>query len=210
MISLDKENGQRGGDMRVSKNSKVLPTVRQLKKELRREMWKKEARNILIVRQSILVTICAIAILISNFLTPVLRIDGLSMEPTLKENDVVVAINSNSIKQGDVIAFYYNNKILVKRAIAFSYDIVDIDENGRVSVNGKNLAEPYVESRALGECNIEMPYTVPENRIFVMGDHRLTSVDSRNSVVGCVSNEQIVGKILFRLWPIERLGKNAF
>lgn len=193
--------------MRVSKNIKVLPTARQLRKELMREIWKKEARNILIVRQSILVTICAIAILISNFLMPVLRIDGLSMEPTLKKNDVVVAINSNSIKQGDVIAFYYNNKILVKRAIAFSNDIVDIDENGRVSVNGKNLAEPYVEGRALGECNIEMPYTVPENRIFVMGDHRLISVDSRNSVVGCVSDEQIVGKILFRLWPTERLGK---
>lgn len=191
----------------MNKNSKVTPTVGQLKAERRRETEKKRERSMLVIRLCILTTVCAIAILISNFFMPVLRIDGLSMEPTIREKDVVVAINSSSVKQGDIIAFYYNNKILIKRAIAFSGDLVDIDENGNVSVNGEELAEPYVGRKALGECNIDMPYTVPENRIFVMGDHRLTSIDSRNTVIGCVSDEQIVGRILFRLWPIERLGK---
>lgn len=193
--------------MRVSINGKAPHTVRHLKAELRRVIRKKETRSILTVRLCILVTICAIAIVISNFFMPVLRIDGISMEPTLRENDVVVAVNSSSSRQGDVIAFYYNNKILVKRVIAFSGDLVDIDENGNVSVNGKKLVEPYIGRKALGECNIEMPYTVPENRIFVMGDHRSTSIDSRSSVIGCVSDEQILGKVLFRLWPLERLGK---
>lgn len=129
------------------------------------------------------------------------------MTPSLGEGDIVLSVKGGSFKTGDVVAFYYNNKILVKRVIARSGDWVDIDDDGNVTVNGIMLDEPYVSEKALGECDIKLPYQVPESRVFVMGDHRSTSVDSRNSAIGCVSEEQIVGKIVFRVWPLKSFGK---
>jgi signal peptidase I len=128
------------------------------------------------------------------------------MSPSLNEGDIVVSLKGNDFKTGDVVAFYYNNKILVKRVMALAGDWINIDENGVVYVNNEEIDEPYISEKALGECNIKLPYQVPESRIFVMGDNRATSVDSRNTSVGCVAEEQIVGKIRFRVWPLSQMG----
>lgn len=149
-----------------------------------------------------LITVSAAAVLIAVLLLPVLRIYGTSMSPTLAEGDYVISVKGTEFETGDICCFYYNNKILVKRVIAGSGDWVDIDEDGTVYVNNEKLEEPYVSDKALGECNIELPYQVPEKRVFVMGDHRNVSVDSRNTTIGCIAEEQMVGKIVFRVWPL--------
>ena len=128
------------------------------------------------------------------------------MTPTLEEGNIVISVRGGEYRQGDIISFYYNNKILVKRVIALPGDWVDIDDAGNVYVNEELLDEPYVDEKALGECDIELPYQVPEGRLFVCGDHRSTSVDSRSSTVGCVAEEQIAGKIVFRIWPLTDFG----
>ena len=154
-----------------------------------------------------LVTVSALAVLVAVLLLPVLRIYGSSMNPTLYEKDIVLSLKGSTFKTGDIVAFYYNNKILVKRVIANTGDWVDIDEDGVVYVNNQALTEPYVQELAKGECNIKLPYQVPESKIFVMGDNRATSVDSRHTSVGCVAEEQIVGKIVFCVWPLSHFGK---
>ena len=153
-----------------------------------------------------LITVAAVAALIAVLVLPVLQIYGTSMSPSLTEGDIVVSVKGGGIHPGDVVGFYYNNKILVKRVIAVSGDWVDIAEDGTVYVNSIRIKEPYVQEKALGDCSIELPYQVPETRLFVMGDHRPTSIDSRNTAVGCVAEEQIVGKIVFRVWPFSRFG----
>jgi len=135
-----------------------------------------------------------------------LQIYGTSMTPTLENGDLILSIKESHFEKGDIVAFYYNNKILVKRVIATSSEWVDIDGDGNVAVNGIKLSEPYIKDKALGECNIKLPYQVPEGKIFVMGDHRSLSVDSRHSSVGCVAEEQIVGKLVLRVWPIRSIG----
>ena len=129
------------------------------------------------------------------------------MSPTLTEGNIVVSLKGSRFETGDVIAFYYNNKVLVKRVIANTGDWVDIDKEGNVYVNNELINEPYLTDKAFGECNIDLPYQVPESRIFVMGDNRSVSVDSRNTAVGCVAEEQIVGKIVFCVWPFSQFGK---
>lgn len=129
------------------------------------------------------------------------------MSPVLQEGDIVVSVKTSKFEPGDIISFYFNNKILAKRVVARPGEWVDIDENGNVYINGELLDEPYLNEKAFGDCNIELPYQVPESRLFVMGDHRATSVDSRSTIVGCVSQEQVVGKIIFRIWPINWIGK---
>lgn len=188
-------------------NSPDFPTMPQLETELRRVRRKR--RYITVIRSTVftLVTIAAIAVLISTLWLPVFRIYGGSMTPTMENGQIVVAAKSNDFNTGDLIVFKYNNKILVKRVIASSGDWVNIDKNGTVFVNDKELREPYLSERALGECDIKLPYQVPESRLFVMGDHRGVSVDSRSKTVGCISDEQIVGKILFRVWPLDKFGK---
>ena len=153
-----------------------------------------------------MITVAAIAILVAVLFLPVLRIYGSSMNPTLNEGDIVLSIKGSQFKTGEIIAFYYNNKILVKRVIANTGDWVDIDEDGYVYVNGEKLDEPYLEDRAFGETDIKLPYQVPDKRIFVMGDNRSVSVDSRNTSVGCVAEEQIVGKIVYCVWPFSNFG----
>ena len=183
-----------------------LPMLSQLEAELARERYKVRYRKVLRSTIYALIVVAAAAVLIATIWMPVLRIYGSSMDPTLKEGDVVVALKGSDFEAGDLVAFYLGNKILVKRCIAYAGQWVDIDEDGNVYVDGQLLEEPYLKEKALGDCNIKLPYQVPENRIFCMGDHRSTSVDSRNTTVGCVAEEQVVGKIVFRAWPFTRLG----
>lgn len=183
-----------------------LPTSEQVEKELKRERYRHSYNRTLRSTVYTLVTVAAVAVLVATLWLPVLQIYGSSMAPTLDDGDIMVSVKSPELKRGDVIAFYYNNKILVKRVIAVSGDWVDMDPDGTVYVNDKPLDEPYLQEKAFGDCNIELPYQVPESRVFVMGDHRSVSVDSRNTAVGCVAEEQIVGKLVFRVWPLEEFG----
>ena len=182
-----------------------VPDVELLKKELDRVNYKTKYRSVLKSTIFMLVVVAAIAVLVATTWLPVLQIYGSSMTPTLNEGEVVVSVKGSSFKQGDLIAFYYGNKILVKRCIATPGQWVDIDEDGNVYVDGNRLNEPYVKEKAFGDCDIKLPYQVPEDRYFCMGDHRETSVDSRNSSVGCISEEQIIGRIFFRIWPLNDL-----
>lgn len=182
------------------------PPVELLEKELKRERYKQRYRAVLKSTVYTLITVAAIAVLVATLWLPVLQIYGSSMTPTLQDGEIIFSVKTASMEDGDIVAFYYNNKILVKRVIAGPGDWVNIDEDGTVYVNDVELEEPYLTEKALGDTNIELPYQVPDGKIFVMGDHRATSVDSRNTAVGCVAQEQIVGKIVFRIWPLERLG----
>ena len=185
----------------------ILPTSQQIEEELNRTKYRRRYRSVLRSTIYTLITVAAIAVLVATLLMPVLQIYGSSMTPTLTDGDIVLTLKTSEFEPGDVVAFYYNNKILVKRVIAESGDWVDVTENGDVYVNDKLLDEPYLVEKALGDCNIEFPYQVPESRVFVMGDHRSVSVDSRNTAVGCVAEEQVVGKLVFRVWPLEYFGK---
>lgn len=183
-----------------------LPSVEQLRAELRREKHSKRYRQVLRSTIYTLVVVAAIAVLVAVLIMPVLQIYGSSMNPTLSEGDIVVSVKGTDFEQGDLVCFYYGNKLLVKRYIAGPGQWVDIDGTGNVYVDGELLDEPYLVEKALGECEIALPYQVPEGRIFVLGDHRFMSVDSRSTAVGCVSDEQIVGKIVFRVWPLSGFG----
>lgn len=185
-----------------------LPSTKQLEDELKRSLYKRSFRKTLWSTIYTLITVAAIAVLVAVLLLPVLRIYGTSMSPTLTEGSIVVSLKGSQFNTGDVVAFYYNNKILVKRVVAFAGDWVDIDEDGYVYVNNVKIDEPYLDpaERAFGECNIKLPYQVPESRVFVLGDNRSTSVDSRNTAVGCVAEEQVVGRIAFCVWPFNCFG----
>ena len=184
------------------KAQKKIPEISELKAELKRERYKYQYASVLRSTIYTMVVVAAFAILVATLWLPVLQIYGVSMTPTLDEGQIVVSVKSKTLKQNDLVAFYIGNKILVKRLIAQPGDQVNILEDGTVFVNGKELYEPYISEKAYGECDLEFPYQVPESRYFLMGDHRETSVDSRSSVVGCVAEEQIVGKIVMCVWPL--------
>lgn len=190
-----------------SKKKMDLPTAEQLEQELKRLKYHHSFAFTLRSTVASLIVVAAIAVMISTMIMPVLRVTGTSMTPTLQNDQVIICNKLAECQKGDVVAFYYNNKILIKRVIGVAGDVIDISGDGVVSVNGEPLDEPYVSELALGECDIELPYQVPDNRIFVMGDHRSVSIDSRSTSVGCVAIENVIGKVLLRVYPIDSFGK---
>ena len=188
------------------KKTKEIPEISQLKAELARERYKHRYASVLRSTFYSLVVVAAFAILVATLWMPVLQIYGNSMSPTLEEGQIVVSVKGSDFEPGDLAAFYIGTKLLVKRVIAGPADVINIQDDGTVFINGKELIEPYLSEKALGECDLTFPYQIPESRYFLMGDHRETSVDSRSSVVGCVAEEQIVGKIVFCVWPLEKFG----
>ena len=185
---------------------KEIPEINELKAELDRVKYKRRYLNVFKSTVYTLGVVAAFAVLVATLWMPVLQIYGSSMTPTINEGQIVVSVKGKNFEQGDLVAFYIGNKLLVKRVIAGPADYVLVDENGTVFVNGTELYEPYVSEKAFGECDIEYPYQVPDSRYFLMGDHRKTSVDSRSSAVGCIAEEQIVGKIVFCVWPFADFG----
>ena len=183
-----------------------LPTAEQLDMERRRLRYKRRYNRTLRSTVAILIVVAALAVLAATLWMPVLRVYGSSMAPTLHNGEILISVKTKDFSSGDIIAFYHGNKLLIKRYIAGSADYVNIDEDGAVSVNGTLLDEPYLAEKAYGEADIEFPYQVPDQRYFVMGDNRSVSIDSRSSIVGCIAGNQIVGKVVFRVWPLSAFG----
>ena len=189
------------------KQTVTFPTADQIEAEILREKYNIKYKQVLKSTFASLIVVAAVAVLIATLIFPVLQISGSSMEPTLNDEEIVVLIKTTNLKRGELCCFSYQNKLLIKRVIGLPGDSINIDEKGYVYVNGTAIDEPYVIDRALGECDIEFPYMVSENHYFVLGDHRSTSVDSRSSVIGLVSEDYIVGKIFYRVWPFDRLSQ---
>ena len=188
------------------KHKLEVPEIPLLVKELKRERRKYRVAAVVRSTFNTLLVVAAVAVLVATLLTPVLQIYGNSMTPTLVEGQFVVSVKGTDFQQGDLVSFYIGNKLLVKRVIAGPGDWVDIREDGTVLVNGEEIHEPYVRDKAFGQCDLELPYQVPESRYFMMGDHRETSVDSRSTVIGCIARDQIVGKIVLCVWPLDDFG----
>lgn len=182
------------------------PSVEQLNTELNRINHRSRFGKLLRSTIYTLIVVSAVAVLVAVLFLPVLRIYGNSMTPTLNEGEIVISIKGADIDHGDVVGVYFGSKLLIKRCIALEHEWVNIDEDGNVYVDGELVDEPYLTEKAFGECNLELPYQVPDGSIFVMGDHRETSIDSRNTSVGCIDTENVVGKIIFRVWPLSEFG----
>ena len=190
------------------KSKKILsiPTQEQIEAEILREKYNRKYKHGLKSTVYSLIVVAAVAVLVATLALPVLQISGSSMEPTLNDEEIVVLLKTTNLKKGELCCFSYQNKFLIKRVVGLPGDKVNIDENGNVYVNDELLSEPYVTDKALGECDITFPCYVTDNHYFVLGDHRSTSIDSRSSVIGLVSEDYIVGKIFFRVWPFDSAG----
>jgi len=193
-------------DPAQNKEMIALPETTEIREAYEKVSYLDRLRKSIISTTNILIVVAALAILVAMLFLPVLRIYGESMNATLKSGELVVSVKGSKFKTGDIVAFYYNNNILVKRVMANSGDWVDIDLDGNVYVNQQLVEEPYLTEKSFGEPDIDFPYQVPDERVFVLGDNRSVSVDSRHRAVGCVTSEQIVGKIVFRIWPLTRIG----
>ena len=180
----------------------AIPTTAEVEAERERLAYRSRYARVLRSTIYALLVVAAVAVLLATLFLPVLQVSGDSMNPTLQDRDIIVLVKTDHMKTGDLCGFYWQNKLLLKRIIGLPGDIITLDEDGVVTVNGEVLDEPYVDELALGECDIKFPYQVPENRYFVLGDHRATSIDSRSSVIGCVEKSQIVGKVFLRVWPL--------
>lgn len=184
----------------------IMPSVNQLNEELQRIKNRSRFKKLLRSTICTLIVVSAVTVLVASFFMPLQRIFGNSMAPTLTEGEIVVSIKGSNIEPGNVVCVYYGSKLLIKRCIALERQWVNIDEAGNVYVDSELIDEPYLTEKAFGECNLELPYQVPEGCVFVMGDHRETSIDSRNTSVGCIDKENVVGKIVFRVWPLSKFG----
>ena len=183
-----------------------LPSTEVVSQTLKRELFLHEYRITIWNTLISMLVIVSVALLSTALFLPILRVYGKSMEGTLDSGDIVVTAKSSEYERGDIIAFYYNNNILVKRIIAIQGNQVKIDDEGDVYVNNAKIDEPYLRQKTKGDTDIEFPYTVPNGKLFVMGDNRALSLDSRNFSIGCIAEEQIVGKIVFRVWPLIKIG----
>lgn len=183
----------------------TLPTAKQIETEILREKYNRKYKQVLKSTIYSLIVVAAVAVLIATLAFPVLQISGSSMEPTLNDEEIVVLLKTTNMKKDELCCFSYQNKLLIKRVIGLPGDKINIDVNGNVFVNDELIDEPYVTDKALGECDVTFPCYVSDNHYFVLGDHRSTSIDSRSSVIGLVSEEFIVGKIFFRVWPFETI-----
>lgn len=191
--------------MPKNKSSADRPASEQIRQELRRVETRSRFGSVMRNTLAVLVSVAAIAVLIATFLLPVFRIYGSAMKPTVAENEIVVALKTKNPQKGDVVAFYYNNRILVRRIIGMPGDLVSVDEFGNVEVNNKRIIEPYLSTRNADTADVDFPIRVPDDSWFVMGDNRLESVDSRHTVIGCVSQEEMIGKLLFCVWPFQSI-----
>lgn len=201
--SEEKINGTAGQDAPAEKLS---VTTEELQSEIDRVAYQRKFRDTLRSTIFILITVAAAAVLIATLILPIFRIVGTSMSPTLDEGNVVLALKDKNVHQGDLVAFYYNNRVLVKRVIATSGEWVSIDANGNVFVNDQLLDEPYLKEKSLGSCDLDFPYQVPDGTVFVMGDHRDVSIDSRTKAMGCISGDEMIGKLWIRIWPLKQFG----
>lgn len=193
--------------MRKGRKTAVdIPSIEQIESERNRLRYRSRYSRTLKSTIAVLVVVAALAVLIATLWMPVLRIYGTSMVPTLSDGQIVLSVKTESFEPGDIAAFYLGNKLLIKRYIAGPGEWVNLDEAGNVFLNGKPLDEPYLTEKSFGQTDIELPYQVPDERYFLMGDNRDVSVDSRNTSVGCVAKEQIVGKVVFRIWPLRDFG----
>ena len=183
----------------------ALPTIDQIETERKRYRWKKTYFKALRGTISVLTYVAAVAALIATLVLPVLQIEGTSMEPTLVNGDIVLLTKTTALGRSDICGFAWNNKILIKRVIGIPGDWIEIDTDGTVYLNGEKLDEPYADQIAFGECDLEFPFQVPQEQYFVLGDMRESSIDSRNSLIGCIPKEQIVGKVFFRVWPFKSI-----
>ncbi|MBE6649576.1 MAG: signal peptidase I [Ruminococcaceae bacterium] len=186
----------------MSKKILDMPSAEMLEEELKRERNKIRYKRILKSTIYALIIVAAVAAIIATLVLPVLQISGTSMEPTLKNGEIVVLVKTSNLEYGDLCAFAYSNKVLIKRVIGLPGDTVVIEKDGTVYLNGYALEEPYITEKGFGECDVEFPYTVPENEYFLLGDQRTTSIDSRSTIIGCVPKEQVIGKLYFRIWPL--------
>ena len=181
----------------------ALPTIDQIESARKRYRFQKAYMKALRGTISVLTYMAAVAALIATLVLPVLQIEGTSMEPTLVNGDIVLLTKTTALERGDICGFSWNNKILIKRVVGIPGDWIEIDTDGTVYLNGKKLNEPYADQIAFGECDLEFPFQVPQEQYFVLGDMRESSIDSRNTLIGCVETEQIIGKIFFRVWPLK-------
>ena len=200
---LNRDSGNSGEDVRGEKPS---VTTRELQTEIDRVAYQRKVRDTLRSTIFILITAAAAAVLIATLVLPIFRIVGTSMSPTLDEGNIVLALKDKNVQQGDLVAFYYNNRVLVKRVIAKPGEWVSIDAAGNVYVNDRLLDEPYLKEKSLGSCDLEFPYQVPDGTVFVMGDHRDVSIDSRTKAMGCISKDEMIGKLWIRIWPLNQFG----
>lgn len=205
VLILLSSDGKKGSSMGRKTKKLETPELEAVEAELQRVKYKSRYRSALRGTIYTLVVVAAVAILVATLWLPFLRIYGTSMSPTLQDGEIICCVKTSDFDVGDIVAFYYNNKLLVKRVIGLPGDWVSIDDAGTVYINSDALSEPYLVEKALGDGDIEFPYQVPDGKLFVLGDHRSTSVDSRHSTVGCIAQEQIVGKILLRIWPLDRI-----
>ena len=202
----DKSPHSSDGHEETGSGNGVMPDVQQLEAALHAQ--KRSSNYSKALRSTIysLLVVAAVAVLVATMLMPILQVSGSSMTPVTSDGDIVAVLRGLGLERGDIMAFYYNNKILVKRVIAFGGETVDIDSRGNIYVNGQMLHEPYLTERAMGNCDIRLPYQVPEGKFFVLGDHRSTSQDSRSMIIGPVSEEQVLGELVFRIWPLNKFG----
>ena len=189
--------------MHTKRGVKSLPTKKQVETERKRYRRQKAYNKALGGTIYVLTIVAAVAVLIATLVLPVLQIEGKSMEPTLVNGDIVLLTKTTHFDRGELCGFSWNNKLLIKRVIGIAGDWIEIATDGTVYLNGEKLDEPYAEQLAVGECDLEFPFQVPQEQYFVLGDMRESSIDSRSTLIGCVEKDQIVGKVFFRIWPFK-------